>query len=30
VDVWSRLRAMNRIGVTRGTLEERRDPLALL
>jgi len=30
VDVWSRLRAMNRIGVTRGTLESRRDPLAIL
>lgn len=29
-EVWSRLRALNRVGVTRGTLEERRDPLALL
>ncbi|MFO0868387.1 MAG: DUF3656 domain-containing protein [Pirellulales bacterium] len=28
--VWSELRAANRVGVTRGTLEERRDPLALL
>jgi putative protease len=29
-DVWSRLKAANRVGVTRGTLEERRDPLAIL
>jgi len=29
-DVWTRLNAANRVGVTRGTLEERRDPLALL
>ena len=29
-EVWSRLKASNRIGVTRGTLEERRDPLAIL
>jgi len=29
-DVWSRLRAANRVGVTRGTLEDRRDPLAIL
>lgn len=29
-EVWSRLRAMNRVGVTRGTLEERRNPLAIL
>ena len=28
--VWSQLRAANRLGVTRGTLEERRDPLAIL
>jgi putative protease len=28
-EVWSRLQAANRVGVTRGTLEERRDPLAL-
>ncbi len=28
--VWSRLRASNRVGVTRGTLEERRNPLAIL
>jgi putative protease len=28
--VWQRLRAANRVGVTRGTLEERRDPLAIL
>ena len=28
--VWSRLRAANRLGVTRGTLEQRRDPLAIL
>ena len=29
-DVWGRLRASNRVGVTRGTLEERRNPLAIL
>jgi putative protease len=29
-DVWTALRAMNRVGVTRGTLEERRDPLAIV
>jgi putative protease len=29
-EVWSRLRAANRVGVTRGTLESRRNPLALL
>jgi putative protease len=29
-EVWSRLRATNRVGVTRGTLEERRNPLAIL
>jgi U32 family peptidase len=29
-EVWLRLRAANRVGVTRGTLEERRNPLALL
>jgi putative protease len=29
-EVWSRLRASNRVGVTRGTLEERRNPLAIL
>jgi putative protease len=28
--VWSRLKASNRVGVTRGTLEERRDPMAIL
>jgi putative protease len=28
--VWRRLRAANRLGVTRGTLEERRNPLAIL
>jgi len=28
--VWQRLQAANRVGVTRGTLEERRDPLAIL
>jgi putative protease len=28
--VWKRLRAANRVGVTRGTLEERRNPLAIL
>jgi putative protease len=29
-EVWSRLQATNRVGVTRGTLEERRNPLAIL
>lgn len=29
-EVWAQLRASNRVGVTRGTLEERRDPLAIL
>jgi len=29
-EVWSRLQAANRVGVTRGTLEERRNPLAIL
>ena len=29
-EVWTKLRASNRVGVTRGTLEERRDPLAIL
>jgi putative protease len=29
-EVWSRLSATNRVGVTRGTLEERRNPLAIL
>ena len=29
-EVWSRLKAVNRVGVTRGTLEARRDPLAIL
>jgi len=28
--VWSELKAINRVGVTRGTLEERRDPLAIV
>lgn len=28
--VWSTLNAMNRVGVTRGTLESRRNPLAIL
>lgn len=28
--VWRRLKATNRVGVTRGTLEERRNPLAIL
>jgi putative protease len=28
--VWQRLRASNRVGITRGTLEERRNPLAIL
>ena len=29
-EVWTQLRAANRLGVTRGTLEERRNPLAIL
>ena len=29
-EVWKRLNAANRVGVTRGTLEERRNPLAIL
>ena len=29
-EVWTRLNATNRVGVTRGTLEERRNPLAIL
>lgn len=29
-NVWSQLKASNRVGVTRGTLEERRDPMAIL
>jgi putative protease len=29
-EVWRQLKAVNRVGVTRGTLEERRDPLALI
>jgi putative protease len=29
-DVWRQLQAANRVGVTRGTLEERRNPLAIL
>ncbi len=28
-DVWTALKAVNRIGITRGTLEQRRDPLAI-
>jgi len=28
--VWRQLKAVNRVGVTRGTLEERRNPLAIL
>ena len=28
--VWQKLNATNRVGVTRGTLEERRNPLAIL
>jgi putative protease len=27
---WSQLKATNRVGVTRGTLDEKRDPLAIL
>lgn len=29
-EVWRRLQASNRVGVTRGTLEQRRNPLAIL
>jgi putative protease len=29
-EVWTGLKAANRVGVTRGTLEQRRDPLAIL
>lgn len=29
-DVWMALKAANRVGVTRGTLEEKRDPLAII
>jgi putative protease len=29
-EVWTQLNAANRVGVTRGTLEERRNPLAIL
>jgi putative protease len=29
-DVWTKLQASNRVGVTRGTLEERRNPLAIV
>ena len=29
-DVWTALKAMNRVGVTRGTLEEKKNPLAIL
>jgi putative protease len=29
-EVWQRLSASNRVGVTRGTLEERRNPLAII
>ena len=29
-DVWRRLKASNRVGVTRGALEEKRNPLAIL
>jgi len=29
-DVWKRLKAVNRLGVTRGTLEQPRNPLAIL
>jgi len=28
--VWTALKAANRVGVTRGTMEERRNPLAIL
>jgi putative protease len=29
-DVWAKLKAANRVGVTRGSLEAKRDPLAIL
>jgi putative protease len=29
-DIWKELGAMNRVGVTRGTLETKRDPLAIV
>ena len=29
-DVWRELKAANRVGVTRGTLEEKRNPLAIV
>jgi putative protease len=29
-EVWKQLSAANRVGVTRGTLEERRNPLAII
>ena len=29
-EVWTALKATNRVGVTRGTLEERRNPLAVV
>jgi len=29
-EVWTLLKAANRVGVTRGTLEERRNPLAIM
>jgi putative protease len=29
-EVWTRLSATNRVGLTRGTLEERRNPLAIV
>ena len=29
-DVWTSLQSSNRVGVTRGTLEERRNPLAIV
>jgi putative protease len=29
-EVWSKLKAANRVGVTRGTLEERRHPLSIV
>ena len=30
LEVWRQLAAVNRVGVTRGTLESRRDPLAII
>jgi putative protease len=29
-EVWTQMKATNRVGVTRGTLEERRHPLAIV